>query len=332
MWKKIDVVFKLKAPLHIGYLPFKGSVVSPTRYYVSGRNFWGAVTKRITEYLYEKPKGEHYKKIGHQIMENLRFSYFYLYDGRVVYFPRYTDKGVKYGNNKEEITKAEFEHRFIGSIISTAIDSESSTAKYGSLHEIEFINNKFRDENGEFKDVKIAGSIWVKKNTEIENENKKVNLRNEGAIFNIIQELILGGESKYGFGRVLLESVNKIKFPDVAPFKWGDDPEKITIKLGESLISHLKYDKGIKFQGDVELFTGRGFYDPKKLKDTTEGNDDICSNNSSDNKKESEGAEKPGRVISKPECYFSPGTILQEDINCKLNWDGTLEECHNAPH
>ena len=78
MWKRFDVVFALNSPLHIGYLPFtKGLVISPTRYYVPGRNFWGAVTKRLTESLYNDPTKE-YKKIGKQIKENFRFSYFYL--------------------------------------------------------------------------------------------------------------------------------------------------------------------------------------------------------------------------------------------------------------
>ena len=85
-WEKINVVFKLKSPLHIGYIPFKGSVISPTRYYVPGRNFWGAITKRITEYLYKNPKTEDYKETGKQVIENFRFSYFYLYDGFVIFF------------------------------------------------------------------------------------------------------------------------------------------------------------------------------------------------------------------------------------------------------
>ena len=329
-WKKENFVFRLKSPLHIGYMPFKGSVVSPTRYYVPGRNFWGAVTKIVTESQYKKPEGKNYRKIGKRIIENFRFSYFYLYDGQVVYFPRYTDQGIKYGG----ITKAEFEHRFIGSIVSTEIEDKTRTAKDKSLHEIEFINNQFRDKNGNIKPVMIAGCIWINEDAKSE---IKLKIKEDGIFVNgsnIISELILGGESKYSFGHVQLAS--GVEFPKTAPFKWGDIPEKIEIKQREPLVAHLKYNKNIKFEGDIELFTGIGFYDPKKLqdKDTTEGNGNICSNNSSDGKKESEGAEKPGRIISKPEFYFSPGTVLEEDINCKLNWDGTLEECYNAnaPH
>lgn len=308
MWKKVEVIFKLKTHLHIGYMPFKGSVVSPTRYYVPGRNFWGAVTKGITEYLCgkknSKPSAEDYRIIGKKIIENFRFSYFYLYDGKILYMPHYTEEGLKFG----EITRAEFEHRFIGSIISTAIDSKSRTAKDETLHEIEFINNKFRDEKGKVKPVMVAGCIWIKKDAKI--NKKDISITDKGIFidnFNIIQELILGGESKYGFGHVLLESINKTKFLHCALFNYKDSKEEIEIKLDGPIPAHLKYTKDIKFKGEIELLTGRGYYDPKTL----------------ENKKELNI--KPGAVISKSEYYLSPGTVLKENINCTLNWDGTLE-------
>jgi len=315
-WDKIDVVFKLKSPIHIGYIPFKGSVISPTRYYVPGRNLWGAITKRVTEYLCEKPKADDYKEIGKQVIENFRFSYFYLYDGKTIYLPHYTDKGMKYGN----ITKAEFEHRFIGCIVSTGIEDETRTAKDKSLHEIEFINSRFRDENGDIKPVMIAGCIWIKKNTKIEVKRNKEEKEETYLFkiepigifidnFNIFSELILGGESKYGFGHILLDSINRVEFSNLAPFKWGDIPEKIEIKQEEPLVAHLKYNRNMKFEGDIELLTGRGYVDPKKL----ENNDNT------------EASDKIGEILSKLQYYFSPGTVLTtNNSNLILSWDGTL--------
>ncbi len=312
MWEKVDIIFKLKSPLHIGYMPFKGSVVSPTRHYVPGRNLWGAIVKSTTEYLCEKnhrkPTADDYKEIDKQIMGNFRFSYFYLYDGRTIYFPRYTDEGLKYGDNKEEITKSEFERRFIGSLISTAIDN-NGTAKDESLHEIEFINNKFKDENGNIKPVMIAGCIWVRENARKENariEDKEVIINDKGIFieeFNIIRELILGGESKYGFGHVLLDSINKIKFPNLAPFKWKN-PEDIETESNEPLVAHLRYNKDIKFKGDTELLSGRGYFNPKNPKTRSD---------------------KPGGIISQPEYYFSPGTVLAGEQHVKLCYDGKIE-------
>ncbi len=301
MWKKVNVVFELKSPLHIGYLPFKSFVVSPTRYYVTGRTLWGAITKRVTEYLFNpSPKEEDYRNIGKQIIENFRFSYFYIYDGKTIYIPRFERYRIKYGN----VDKSEFENRFIGSRISTAIDPYSLTAKDESLHEIEFINNKFCDIDGSLKDVKIAGCIWVKENTNINGKEVKI----DGGIiidgFNVIYELIIGGESKYGFGHVLLESVNKIN-PEIPPFIWTTPEE---VEQDEFIVSHLKYDKNIKFEGDLELLSGRGYYDPKVIDDS-----------------EFKISNAPGRIISRPEYYISPGSrVLSENRRYMLNWDGTL--------
>jgi len=309
MWKKVDIVFKLKSPLHIGYMPFKGSVVSPTRYYVPGRNFWGAITKRITEHLCENPKAGDYKKIGKQVMEIFRFSYFYLYDGKTIYFPCYTNNGLKYGG----ITKAEFEHRFIGSIVSTAIDSDGTT-KDESLHEIEFINSRFRDENGDIKPVMIAGCIWIKKNAKIKVKRNKEEKEETYQFkidpigifidnFNIFSELILGGESKYGFGHVLLDSINRVKFSNLAPFKWKN-PEKIEIESNEPIVAHLKYSKNINFKGDIELLTGRGYFDPQN-----------CG----------KASNEPGKVVSELKYYLSPGSLLNNKVVGILNWAGCIE-------
>lgn len=300
MWREIVVSFKLKSPLHIGYMPFKGSVISPTRYYVSGRNLWGAVTKHITEYLHKNPTADDYRNIGAIVMDKFRFSYFYVCDGINIYFPRYTEQGLKYGN----ISRSEFEHKFIGSQISTAIDA-TGTAKSESLHEIEFINNKFKDSNGNIRDVKIIGCVWVKEDVEI--GAKTITGSNKKGIlverFNVIEKLILGGESKYGFGHVLFDPIDGARFPITTC-----GTEELKIKLnGNYIIAHLKYSKGVKFKGDIELLTGRGYYDPKV-------SDDGIKN-------------KPGRAISKPEFYFSPGTYIDSiSTTYVVNWDGTWAE------
>lgn len=299
MWERVNIVFKLKSPLHIGYMPFKGSVVSPTRYYISGRNFWGAITKKITEHLFKDHNAQNYKEIGKQVMENFRFSYFHLFDGKTNYFPHYSKEGLKY----DKIAKSEFEHRFIRSRISTEIDGSSGTAKDESLHEIEYINNKFKDENGNLKDVKIVGCIWVKENVKI---NGKNGVTKDNGIFiddfNIIEKLILGGESKYGFGDVLFDSTDKLKFPIEV-----EENYEIKVKINKDvpLPAHLGYHKGIKFKGDIELLTGRGYFDPENA---------------------AKSSNKPGEIVSKPEYYFAPGTIIEEEITVEINWDGTLSK------
>lgn len=322
MWKKIDAVFRLKSPLHIGYMSFEVFVASPTRYYVPGRNFWGAITKRITEFLYDKPARDNYKGIGRKVMENFRFSYFYVYDGKTIYFPQYTNKGLVYGDNNRRITRSEFERRFIRSFVSTAIDT-TGTAKDKSLHELEFINNNFRDEDGNVKNTKIIGCIWLKEEAKVNGEKVLLKL-NEGIFikeFNVIEELILGGESKYGFGHVVMESIKKVEFPNLLPFKC-ENPERMEIRENEFLPAHLKYKKSLHFRGNIEPLTGRGYYDPKTL----EKYGDRGKGDQEDKNEET----KPGKMISFPEYYFSPGTTIFDDGNFRVKWDGTLEVVENG--
>lgn len=299
MWNKYKVVFKLKSPLHIGYRPFKSSVVAPTRYYILGRNFWGAITKRITEFSSSSPKSKDYIEIGQNVRNNFIFSYFYLYDGNTVYYPNYKENELKYG----DMDVSDFESRFIGSRISTAID-DSGTAKDESLHEIEYINNKFKDENGNVNDVKIAGCIWIKENATI--KDKKLDIKKDGIYinsFNIIKELILGGESKYGFGHVVLDSFIKENSNELIG----------KIQKNKPIPSHLEYSEKIPFKGEIELLSGRAYYDIQK---------ESNNNGTKDS--------KPGSSFLETKHYFSPGTvILKDDIDVSFQWDGKLKFINN---
>lgn len=297
MWKRFDIVFTLKSPLHIGYSPCKGSVISRTRYYVPGRNFWGAITKGAAENLFDCPDAENYLKIGEQIKNNFRFMYFYLYDEKTEYTPEFTNSGLKYG----KVDVFEFERKFIGSRISTAIDGTKGTAKDESLHEIEFINNKYRDDNGNIRNTKLIGNIWIKDSTALPAKNGEENVEvNDHGIFvnrfNLIEKLTLGGEQNYGFGLVELES---IKTDDV---NTNDDNIIINIKKGNLILSHLKYDKNVSFQGDLELLSGREY------------------------QKKSERYRNPGKYIVPPQYYFSPGTRLLSGDKKQLilDWDGII--------
>ncbi len=310
MWKRLDIIFALKSPIHIGYLPFKGSVISPTRYYIPGKNFWGAITKRTTEYVYKNPTRE-YQEVGRQIKESFKFSYFYLYDGETILIPKYDESGLIFGDQKQ-LNKFQFENRFIGSRVLTAIDSASGKAKDESLHEIEFIKDKFVDnESGAIKNTKIIGSIWVKEGFKL--NNYEIIAENGIFIneFNLLEELTLGGEQGYGFGTINLESILKNKrFPidDII-----DNEIKITANNEKPIISHLKYDRSITFRGDIELLGGRGYFDIEE--------ENSLNDNSTKYK------ENAGKILSNIDYYIVPGSLvkLESNKNFVLNWNGTME-------
>ncbi|MGQ9848183.1 MAG: hypothetical protein ACUVQP_11890 [Bacteroidales bacterium] len=312
MWRRLDVIFALKSPLHIGYLPFKGSVISPTRYYVLGKNFWGAVTKRATENLYESPTTKEYKVIGSDIKENFIFSYFYLYDGEIIFTPKYSEVGLIFGD-KKQIDKLQFERRFVGSRILTAIESDLGTAKDETLHEIEFINDKYSDEKGNIKTTKIIGCIWVKEGAKL--NGSKIEVKNCGIFvdnFNLIEELTLGGEIGCGFGLTKLESILNEK-----RFSINDDStgEKVEITNNNPILSHFEYRENIPFNGEIEILTGRGYFD-------IERNDlEIAP----------EYKKNAGKILSNIAYYFSPGTTLKLGNNIKilLDWKGIMRIVEN---
>ena len=205
-----------------------------------------------------------------------------------------------YGN-KEEITKAEFEYRFIGSMVSTAIDRESGSAKHESLHEIEFVNHKYRDKKGNIKNTKIIGVVWVNKSAILssQNGNEEVKIKDDGVYvgdFNLLKKLTLGGEQNYGFGRVKLCCVNEGEKPFPVEDNLNEDEVIVTVKKENPVLSHVKIksdknDDGlIPFRGDIELLSGRQY-----------------SNNAKKRFKEA------GEHIVPPEYYFSPGTIFMVD-------------------
>ena len=116
-----------------------------------------------------------------QIKDNFRFSYFYLYDNQNIFIPEFSEQGLIFGNNNV-IDKSEFEKRFIGSRVLTAIDRDSGTAKDESLHEIEFINEIFIDQNEQIQNTKIIGCVWIKEGTKL--NGKEIKIDNNGVFLN----------------------------------------------------------------------------------------------------------------------------------------------------
>lgn len=308
-WIRVNLVFRLKSPLHIGYLPSKGSVVAPTRHYVPGRNFWGALTKKVTGLLYEEPEALDYREIGNEIRNRFRFSYFYIYDGETLYQPGYACGYLRYGSGGKFVDRYEFENRFLESQASTAIDDRSLTARSGSYHEIEYIKDKFLDASGRVRDTMLAGCFWVSEEEKPGARLKGLKVDDRGIWideFNIIEEFSLGGEVKYGFGRVALYKAGGIDW-DFPPFTW-ENPDKIEIDENSPLVGHLPYSREFSFRGEIELVSGREYPDPQE--------------------KDAKPYQKPGQKIIAPSCHFAPGTVIDSNLKDRefcLDWDGKIK-------
>ena len=220
MWKAYEVRLRLVSQIHIGHRKL-GNVQS-TRPYVTGRNFWGALTARMA-----REAGADYGAMGERVQEELAFTYFFVSG----------EKGVALWPWEKA---REFEWLYLGSYASTAL-KDGHGAEQGTLHETEYIAATRRDGGG----VWLRGCIF---------EREGCGLPWRAAL----DRLQFGGERAYGWGRVRCEDIapaaNCFGLTVVA-----DGPRPvIEVPPGESLLAHARC-AGLPdgAEGSIEPLVGR---------------------------------------------------------------------------
>lgn len=173
-WQKYDIVFRLLAPMHIGWR--KTSNLQQTRGYVTGKVFWAALTARLTREAGQGANGTAYQEVGEAVQKDFRFNYLY---------PALSNGN---GYKRHFPWEDEFDYLFLDSYTSTALNYEQKSAADGLLHETEFIASHTRTN----QPVYLEGSVYVK--TTLPNS-----LQNWQDALNKLQ---FGGERGYGWGRV----------------------------------------------------------------------------------------------------------------------------------
>jgi len=266
-WRLYRVSLELLSPMHIGWR--KIGNLQQTRYYVPGRTFWGALTARIA-----RDYGDFdYGKIGKDVDEFLRFSYFYPSD------------------NEESISlfpwkiKDEFEWKYIGSFVNTALDPCAKKADEGSLHETEYIAPKTRDG----KQVYLIGYVF-------EHKDCKVNWRAA------LPKLQIGGERTYGWGQVGIDESKRcaqVAEIDLNGYDIELDEKSPVIKLSgsNSVISHVLADN------QIDSFASSGNIEPLIGLETT-------------------GEEKFGAEISAAKICWTPGTKFNNEHSFAIGEKG----------
>jgi len=235
-WRCYLAIFRAESPVHIGYRQI--GVLKTTRYYITGRVMWGAITANLTRALFSNPNSGDYQAVGKFVRENIRTTYFYPaikkseaasenwsqyeVNNYIVFLPEYTDEGeIKFG----EVLKENFEQMFISSFVSTALEAQTRTAEEGSLHEFEYVQNKI---NLSHKVIQVywVGYLFVNDTVKDAEEGKvyEVNILEESNDLKIVFKknniknyaflkkdalnlLFIGGESNYGFGKIRLETL-----------------------------------------------------------------------------------------------------------------------------
>ena len=293
-WRCYLTIFKAESPIHIGYK--QTGILKTTRYYITGRAMWGAITANLTRALFDNPAPEDYQAVGNFVRESIRTTYFYPaikkneassdlseyeINDHFVFLPEYTDKGINFGNKSKEW----FEQMFVGSFVSTALESQTKTAEEGSLHEFEYIQNKIRLNDGSKNPTQVywVGYLFVnesktkakdnegKRVYEVdvieENDDLRIILKNEDvetyALLkkDILNLLFVGGERNYGFGKLTLEPVgfrseNQKLF---GKFKIELNVNEPVIEITSMVLAHLNLESielEETFRGEIEPVVG----------------------------------------------------------------------------
>jgi len=194
-WRLFRWVWQLEAPLHVG-MPPSGSL-NRCRLYVPARALWGALAAEVA-----RRTGTGfpcYAEVGEAIQRDARLTYLYPAEQAQgdwrAWLPRY-ESGQRLLWQREDNQDGEvlpdrvMRSRLLVARPGTAIDPTSDAAAEGSLRETECIGQSWRTPTGDVKPVGLVGYLLLQEGSEIQQALQE------------IEELFLGGDTRYGLGRV----------------------------------------------------------------------------------------------------------------------------------
>lgn len=235
--------FKALSPIHIGYGRRLG-IINQTRYYITGKSMWGAVTAQLARKVMSSYSATIYIDVGDFVRKQLIVTNFYpIIKGQLCH-PRFTDKGFFYGDKpNQSFSKYEFESKVLDSYTSTALQLKS--AEEGSLHEIEFLKCKIDGDDVLFEGYLLSNGGFDGKDIHYSG--------NQYPIVDVLTRVEVGGERKYGFGR--------LEFIDIAREKsiWECkiEADKIVLPAQTYTPFHIQLTDMLCFIGDIEPLVGR---------------------------------------------------------------------------
>ncbi len=304
-WNCYELIYRALSPVHIGYR--KLGIIQRTRYYIPGRNLWGAITANLTRTCYSQPGNKEYKNVGKFVKENVIASYFYPQTGEAgSYYPHFTEEGLRFDSKDGKVlTAAQFEARFISSFAQTALTASNLTAEEATLHETEFLSNCTETATPPGQQVFFHGTLYIKQGTRGDYPTQVKSL-DDKQILGQISEIFVGGERAYGFGRLRLEGgmPKQLKTGDklFGSYELILDQKFPVIKVpkGEVFPAHVVAD-GVTAVGEAEPLVSREW--------------------ESDPKRSPKGA---GQRLSFLSVCWVPGSVAQRDLKVEVSDFGIL--------
>lgn len=268
-WHVFRLIYRLEGPLHVGWRRIGN--LQQTRPYVTGRAWWGAVTAALASLWLGHSSGTvAYKDVASFVCAHLRFGYFFPsvkeHGEFRSYLPRIQGRDLCYtSEHGGSLTEPEFAYRFLSSRVATAVHPSSMTAEEGLLYETEFLSPWGRPlrESTIPSAVYASGHLFVQDgNPEICLEDRDVKVRKQSLFQNggLLTWVSIGGERRYGYGRLRLVQVDPAK----SVFGWkivSLDGEAPKLEVQEAnkkvpLPAHCEVD-GLEADGWLEPLVGR---------------------------------------------------------------------------
>ncbi|MBN2093475.1 hypothetical protein JW964_27875 [candidate division KSB1 bacterium] len=254
-WKTYFLKYRLASPIHIGDLSLGN--VQKTLFYIPGRTLWGAATAILTRANKASPVFQDYKTIGEDVLNAIRFGYFYLEHENKRYLPLWSHNGIRYG--PDQISIDEMQHRFLFSEASTAIVNNTFAAETASLHETEYIWPQNRAFESKRKPLYFSGFLYL-------NLEKLVHLKFniEAELIDHLRTLFIGANRKMGAGKLILK-INEV--PNDSETSIPDE-NNLIIKLKKSQFTaaHILYEdesKKYPIEGPVQPLVYRDWAEHK---------------------------------------------------------------------
>ena len=184
--------------------------------------------------------------MGQWLRAHCAFGYLFVCHGEdgddALLYPSYSSDGLGYGR----WTEPEFELHYLAAHVTTALDPASTSAQAESLHEVEYLAPHDR----EGRRTRMRGWVWL---DDVALE------RLAGDDWSVWpDELQVGGERRYGFGRLHLcrPAAQEESLPAGYSFSGDGARPTLWIEAGKPLLAHALVD-GISAQGMVEPVVGR---------------------------------------------------------------------------
>ncbi len=292
-WQAYRLVFRLESPLHVGWRKI-GNLMQ-TRSYVPGRNWWGAVTAGLTQWLGKTD----YRQTGEWVQENLRIGYFFPAENiDDPLYPVQSAGETVYGQNK--LSEPVFERRFLNSLASTAIAHEANVAEEASLHEVEFLTPSLNLG----QPVYLVGHLFVHQDEEITTRNDDVEVRGFSLFSQVIASVQIGGERRYGFGRLTLCRSKCRQVSDIFGYPLIQRAGQccVTVPEQQPVLAHTR----------ASILSLQGSMEPLVSREWTEQSG-------------------PGRQVTLLGLYYLPGSTVVSKTTFRINQYGTWEQQGEYP-